>query len=265
MALNSPYSDGHPNLHFARRESSKIGLPHGFYGIQSRVWLGARKFILWITPRLRAVPEFLTAGLSPDFVPYLEALALQRSTHKDVVAGLRPDTVILLEHESTYTAGKRTEDSERPTDGTKVIDVDRGGKITWHGPGQLVGYPIMRLPDPIDVVGYVRFLEQVLIDVCGDFGLGTERVEGRSGVWAPTGDTHVKIAAIGIRVAEHTTMHGFALNCSNSLEPYDTIVACGIKDAGTSTISALTGSLVTPAMAAERVKLRLQDIAKVEI
>jgi len=211
------------------------------------------------------VPEFLTAGLDPDFVPYLDGLALQRTIHKEVVQGTRPDTCILLEHEGVYTAGKRTEDSERPDDGTEVIDVDRGGKITWHGPGQLVGYPIMKLPNPIDVVGYVRWLEQVLIDVCADFGLATERVEGRSGVWAPIAGTHVKIAAIGIRVADHTTMHGFALNCSNSLDPYDTIIACGIKDAGTSTISALTGKLVTPAMAAERVKVRLQDIAKVEI
>ena len=209
------------------------------------------------------MPEFLTAGLDPDFVPYLDGLSLQRTIHKEVVQGLRPDTCILLEHVSTYTAGKRTEDSERPTDGTQVIDVDRGGKITWHGPGQLVGYPIMRLPNPIDVVGYVRWLVQVLIDVCADFGLATERVEGRSGVWAPLAGTHVKIAAIGIRVAEHTTMHGFALNCSNSLDPYDTIVACGIRDAKTSTISALTGNLVTPAMAAERVKERLLDIAKV--
>ena len=211
------------------------------------------------------MPEFLTAGLDPDFVPYLDGLALQRTIHKEVAQGTRPDTCILLEHEGVYTAGKRTEDSERPDDGTEVIDVDRGGKITWHGPGQLVGYPIMRLPNPIDVVGYVRWLEQILIDVCADFGLETERVEGRSGVWAPVGGTHLKIAAIGIRVADHTTMHGFALNCSNSLDPYDTIIACGIKDAGTSTISALTGKLVTPAMAAERVKARLRDIAKVEI
>jgi lipoyl(octanoyl) transferase len=211
------------------------------------------------------VPEFLTAGLDPDFVPYLDGLALQRTIHKEVAQGTRPDTCILLEHEGVYTAGKRTEDSERPDDGTEVIDVDRGGKITWHGPGQLVGYPIMRLPNPIDVVGYVRWLEQILIDVCADFGLETERVEGRSGVWAPVGGTHLKIAAIGIRVADHTTMHGFALNCSNSLDPYETIIACGIKDAGTSTISALTGKLVTPAMAAERVKARLRDIAKVEL
>jgi lipoyl(octanoyl) transferase len=209
------------------------------------------------------VPDFLVAGFEPDFVAYNEGLQLQREVHKEVVAKSRPDTVILLEHSSVYTAGKRTEDSERPDDGTEVIEVDRGGKLTWHGPGQLVGYPIMRLPEPFDVVGYVRFLEQVLIDVCSDFGLATERVVGRSGVWAPTGDTHLKVAAIGIRVSERVAMHGFALNCSNSLDAYDHIVACGIDDAGTSSITELTGTLVTPAMAAERVKLRLTDIAKV--
>ena len=209
------------------------------------------------------MPEFLVAGLDPHFVAYNDGLQLQREVHKEVVAKTRPDTVILLEHSSVYTAGKRTEDSERPDDGTEVIEVDRGGKLTWHGPGQLVGYPIMKLPEPFDVVGYVRFLEQVLIDVCADFGLVTERVAGRSGVWAPVGDTHVKVAAIGIRVSERVAMHGFALNCSNSMEAYDHIVACGIDDAGTSSISELTGSLVTPAMAAERVKIRLTDIAKV--
>jgi lipoyl(octanoyl) transferase len=209
------------------------------------------------------VPQFLNAGFDPDFVSYDKGLELQRQVHKEVVAKTRPDTVILLEHSSVYTAGKRTEDSERPDDGTEVIEVDRGGKLTWHGPGQLVGYPIMKLPEPFDVVGYVRFLEQVLIDVCGDFGLKTERVAGRSGVWAKAGDTHLKVAAIGIRVSERVAMHGFALNCSNSLEAYDHIVACGIDDAGTSSISELTGKLVTPAMAAERVKIRLTDIAKV--
>jgi lipoyl(octanoyl) transferase len=210
------------------------------------------------------VPEFLSVGLEPDFVPYPQGLSLQRQIHSEVASGARSNTVLLLEHQAVYTAGKRTEDSERPMDGTEVIDVDRGGKITWHGPGQLVGYPIMKLPDPIDVVGYVRYLEQMLIEVCADFDLFTERVAGRSGVWAPLGETHVKIAAIGIRVAEHTTMHGFALNCSNSLIPYQNIIACGIRDAATSTISELTGRLVTPAMAAERVKLRLRDLAKVE-
>jgi lipoyl(octanoyl) transferase len=210
-------------------------------------------------------PDFVVAGLNPDFVGYDEAWAFQREIHADVVAGKRPDTVILLEHSSVFTAGKRTEDSERPTDGTPVIDVDRGGKITWHGPGQLVGYPIMKLPMPIDVVGYVRWLEQVLIDSIAEFGLATERVEGRSGVWAPIGDTHVKIAAIGIRVAEHTTMHGFALNCNNSLDPYDTIIACGIRDAKTSTISELLGEEVTPAMAAEVIKKHLNQIGKVSL
>lgn len=209
------------------------------------------------------MPDFLVAGFDPDFVAYNQGLSLQREVHKEVVAKTRPDTVILLEHSSVYTAGKRTEDSERPDDGTEVIEVDRGGKLTWHGPGQLVGYPIMKLPEPFDVVGYVRFLEQVLIDVCADFGLVTERVAGRSGVWAPTGNTHLKVAAIGIRVSERVAMHGFALNCSNSMEAYDHIVACGIDDAGTSSITELTGSLVTPAMAAERVKIRLTDVAKV--
>jgi lipoyl(octanoyl) transferase len=206
---------------------------------------------------------FEVLGLAPDFVDYQQAWETQRQVHEEVVSGKRPNTVLLLEHSGVYTAGKRTEDEERPLDGTPVIDVDRGGKITWHGPGQLVGYPIMKLPEPIDVVGYVRWLEQVLIDSIAELGLYTERVEGRSGVWAPVGDTHVKIAAIGIRVAEKVTMHGFALNCNNSLDPYDTIIACGIKDAETSTISKLLNRDVTPAMAAEIIKRRLHEIEKV--
>lgn len=210
-------------------------------------------------------PDFLVAGFDPNFVGYEEAWGFQKEIHAEVAAGARPDTVILLEHSSVFTAGKRTEESERPTDGTPVIDVDRGGKITWHGPGQLVGYPIMRLPMPIDVVGYVRWLEQVLIDSIAEFGLKTERVEGRSGVWAPIGDTHVKIAAIGIRVAEHTTMHGFALNCNNSLDAYDTIVACGIRDAKTSTLSELLGKEITPVMAADVIKKHLKQIGKVSL
>lgn len=208
------------------------------------------------------MPSFEVVGLSPNYVDYLQAWELQRSVHADVVSGARDDTVLLLEHDSVYTAGKRTEDEERPQDGTPVIDVDRGGKITWHGPGQLVGYPIMKLPDPIDVVGYVRWLEQVLIDSIAEFGLKTERVEGRSGVWAPIGDSHVKIAAIGIRVAEKVTMHGFALNCNNSLNPYETIIACGIKDAATSTISELLQVDITPAMAADVIQRRLTEIGK---
>lgn len=211
------------------------------------------------------MPEFITAGLNPNFVEYQAGWELQREIHAEVVAGTRPNTVILLEHESVFTAGKRTEDDERPTDGTPVVEVDRGGKITWHGPGQLIGYPIMRLPLPIDVVGYVRWLEQVLIDSVAEFGLYTERVAGRTGIWAPVDGGHVKIAAIGIRVAEKTTMHGFALNCNNSLDPYDTIVACGIRDAATSTISLLTGREVTPAMAAEVVQRHLGEIGKVSL
>lgn len=209
------------------------------------------------------MPEFEIVGLDPNFVDYQTAWDLQRKVHQEVVSGQRPDTVLLLEHSGVYTAGKRTIDEERPQDGTPVIDVDRGGKITWHGPGQLVGYPIMKLPNPIDVVGYVRWLEQVLIDTIAEFGLYTERVEGRSGVWAPVGNTHVKIAAIGIRVADKTTMHGFALNCNNSLEAYETIIACGIKDATTSTISELVQKNITPAMAAEVVQKYLTTIGKV--
>lgn len=211
------------------------------------------------------MPDFIIAGLAPDFIGYEQGWAMQRDIHAKVASGAIADTVILLEHSSVFTAGKRTEDSERPTDGTPVIDVDRGGKITWHGPGQLVGYPIMKLPQPIDVVGYVRWLEQVLIDSISELGLKTERVEGRSGVWAPIGDTHVKVAAIGIRVAEHTTMHGFALNCNNSLDPYETIIACGIRDAKTSTLSELLGIEITPAMAAEIVQKHLTQIGKVAL
>jgi lipoyl(octanoyl) transferase len=168
-------------------------------------------------------------------VEYDEAWALQQQLHTDVGAGVQDDVVLLLEHESVYTAGKRTEAWERPTDGSRVVDVDRGGKITWHGPGQVTGYPIVRLADPVDVVAYVRRLEQVLIDVCAELGLETGRVEGRSGVWTPDGAR--KVAAIGIRVARGVTMHGFALNCDNSLAPYDAIVACGIRDATVTTLS----------------------------
>ncbi|GAA0437054.1 lipoyl(octanoyl) transferase LipB [Leifsonia naganoensis] len=193
------------------------------------------------------VTTYDVTGLSANSVPYDEALQRQRALHAAVVAGRAPDTVLLLEHPPVYTAGKRTEPDERPTDGTPVIDVDRGGKITWHGPGQLVGYPILRLPDPIDVVGYVRRLESLLIEVLAELGVDGERVEGRSGVWICTGGRDEKIAAIGIRVAEGVTMHGFALNCSNDLDAYDRIVACGIRDAGVTTVSRVLGRTVTPA------------------
>lgn len=190
--------------------------------------------------------DFIVAGLSANPVPYLDALDQQRALHAAVVAGRAPDSVIFLEHPSVFTAGKRTEESERPLDGTPVIDVDRGGKITWHGPGQLVGYPIMRLSQPIDVVGYVRWLEGILIDVLATLGVDGCRIEGRSGVWIRRDDVDSKIAAIGIRVAEGVTMHGFALNCSNSFDAYEKIVACGIRDAGVTSISQVLGRTVTP-------------------
>lgn len=178
-------------------------------------------------------------------VPYLEAWNLQRQVHAARVAGTAEDTVILLEHEPVYTAGKRTLPIERPGPeaGAPVVDVDRGGKITWHGPGQLVGYPIVRLIDPVDVVAYVRRVEKLMIDACADLGLTTTRIDGRSGVWIAA-DHHGpdrKVGAVGIRVAQGVTMHGFALNCSNDLGWYDRIIACGIADAGTTTISAELG------------------------
>lgn len=210
--------------------------------------------------------DFLTAGFDPDFVPYEIGVELQESIHREVAAGIRADTVILLEHEAVYTAGKRTEGIEYPKDGTRVIESSRGGKITWHGPGQLVGYPIMKLPQPFDVVGYVRWLEQVLIDTIADWGLYTERVADRSGVWVPKPNApHEKVAAIGIRVADKTTMHGFALNCNNSLVPYENIIACGISDAGTTTLTRELGFEITPAMAAEQVQKHLKNITKVKL
>ena len=189
--------------------------------------------------------DFVVAGLSANSVPYFEGLELQRAVHRTVVSGQRPNTVLLLEHPAVYTAGKRTQPQDRPTDGTPVVDVDRGGRITWHGPGQLIGYPILRLPDPMDVVGYVRLLESILIAVLADFGISGHRVAGRSGVWVGPAGAEDKIAAIGIRVADGVTMHGFALNCDNSLEPYERIVACGIVDAGVTSMSTVLGRQVT--------------------
>lgn len=182
-------------------------------------------------------------GFGPPFgegyIDYLTAWTLQKQTHADVVAGTQPDTVLLLEHSPVYTAGKRTNSWERPTDGTPVVDVDRGGRITWHGPGQIVGYPITRLPDPIDVVAYVRRVEQVLIDVCADLGVETVRIDGRSGVWVAADDhgPDRKLGAIGVRVSRGVTMHGFALNVCNSLDAYHVIVPCGIVDAGVTTLA----------------------------
>ncbi|WP_417511737.1 lipoyl(octanoyl) transferase LipB [Microbacterium sp.] len=191
--------------------------------------------------------EILNAGLAPRFVPYLDGWDLQRSIHHDVVEGTRPDTLILLEHEAVYTAGKRTEEHERPQDGTPVIDVDRGGKITWHGPGQLVGYPIVRLPAPMDVVAHVRHLERVLIDVLRPLGVDGYQVEGRSGVWVRRPLSEDKVAAIGVRVQRGVTMHGFAINCDNTLSGFGGIIPCGIADAGVTTMSEVAGREVSPA------------------
>jgi lipoyl(octanoyl) transferase len=167
----------------------------------------------------------------PGLVPYEEALLQQRAVHQEVAQGNRPNTLILLEHPSVYTAGKRTSEIEKPTDGTPVIDVDRGGKITWHGPGQLVGYPIVRLAKPTELVGFVREIEAGLIKVCLDFGVDTHRVEGRSGVWVRDERGDRKIAAIGIRVAQGVSMHGFALNVNPELAAFNRIIPCGIDDA----------------------------------
>jgi lipoyl(octanoyl) transferase len=184
--------------------------------------------------------QFRIAGLGSDAVDYLEAWELQRRVHADVVAGA-DDTVLLLEHPPTYTAGKRTDPHERPSDpgGAPVIDVDRGGKITFHGPGQLVGYPIVRLPGHVYVVDYVRRLEEALVRACADLGVTTARVPGRSGVWLREDDRgpERKIAAIGIRVSRGVAMHGFALNCDVDMAWYDRFVPCGIADAGVTSLS----------------------------
>jgi lipoyl(octanoyl) transferase len=164
-------------------------------------------------------------------VEYESALALQRKIHGEVASGNHANTLLLLEHPSVYTAGKRTQTFEMPSDGTPVVQVDRGGRITWHGPGQLVGYPIVKLLKPTELVGFVRTLESALISVCAEVGVNAVRVDGRSGVWISDGKGDRKIAAIGIRVASGVTMHGFALNVSPDLSKFSQIVPCGIDDA----------------------------------
>lgn len=190
--------------------------------------------------------ERVDLGIS--LVDYRWAWDLQRRLHAEVVAGERPDTVLLLEHAGVYTAGRRTARRERPTDGTEVIDVDRGGRITWHGPGQLVAYPVVRLREPVDVVAYVRTLEQAVIDVAARYGVPTARVAGRSGVWvlADERGRDRKLCAVGVRVARGVTMHGIALNASSDLGAYDPIVPCGIDDADVTSLSAETGRHITP-------------------
>ena len=190
--------------------------------------------------------EFVSLDLGQRRVEYTEAWDVQRAVHDDVVEGRREDTVLLVEHESVYTAGRRTATWDRPVDGTPVVDVDRGGKITWHGPGQLVAYPIVRLAEPVDVVAYVRALEQAVIGLCAELGLTTVRVEGRSGVWLPADDTRRdrKVAAIGVRVARGVTMHGLALNCDPDLTAFGRIVPCGIPDADVTSLTAELGRTV---------------------
>ena len=188
------------------------------------------------------------AGFGAAAVPYLEGWELQRRVHARRVAGEIPDTCLLLEHEAVYTAGKRTGPLDRPAadPGIPVIDVDRGGKITWHGPGQLTGYPIVTLSEPVDVIAYVRAVEEAMLRACAEVGVTATRVEGRSGIWVTgSGQPDRKLGAIGIRVSRGVTMHGFALNCDNDLGWYERIIACGIPDAGTTSLSAEAGRPIT--------------------
>ena len=206
--------------------------------------------------------QVIRAGL----VDYEEAWARQRELHALRVAGEGPDTLLLLEHPSVYTAGRRTLPHERPVDGTPVIDVDRGGKITWHGPGQIVGYPIVRLTDPVDVVAHIRRLEDALLEVCAGFGLATVRVEGRSGVWVAADEPgqgvrpERKVAAIGVRVARGVTMHGFALNCDPDMTAFSNMIPCGIPDAGVTSLSTELGRDITVDEAIEPVEKAMRRV-----
>lgn len=205
--------------------------------------------------------EFQQLGLAPDFIDYTRGWEIQRELHEKVLAGTAPSTVLLLEHSAVYTAGKRTEDHERPFDGTPVVAVDRGGKLTWHGPGQLVGYPIIKLKNKAGIRDYVERLEAVMIAVLADCGIDAVRIKGRAGVWieADAKGPDRKIAAIGIRVHEGVTMHGFAINCNNDLAPYGQIIACGITDAGVTTIAQETGRDVAPADLVSRIIEELRN------
>lgn len=190
---------------------------------------------------------------------YEAALEMQRTFHREVAAGVRSNSVIFLEHPSVYTAGKRTQDFEKPSDGTPVIDVDRGGRITWHGPGQLVGYPIVKLAKPTELVGFVRTLEGALIEFCADFGIAAVRVEGRSGVWVVDVKGARKIAAIGIRVASGVSMHGFALNVSPDLSAFAQIIPCGIDDAAVTSMAQELGREISIAEVAPAVEKHISS------
>jgi lipoyl(octanoyl) transferase len=196
-------------------------------------------------PLLETPSDSAIALSRHGLVEYQKAWESQRAIHQEVVDGKRPNTLLLLEHPSVFTAGRRTDDSERPTDGTPVIDVDRGGRITWHGPGQLVGYPIVKLLKPTELVGFVREIEAGLIAVCSDLGLETQRIDGRSGVWVRDNQGDRKIAAIGIRVAKGVTMHGFALNVNPDLSAFKSIIPCGISDADVTSLEIELQRLIT--------------------
>lgn len=190
-----------------------------------------------------------TAGFSPHFVPYRSGLELQATAVSEIRAGSGRGTVFVLEHEAVYTAGRRSLEAEYPNDGTPVVPVDRGGKVTWHGPGQLVVYPVIRLREKYRVVEFVRLLEQGIIDAAAEFGAVGVRVEGRSGVWSPAAapdETDAKFAQVGLHTSDGIVTHGIAINCANSLEPFANFVPCGITDAGVTTLSALVGHTVTP-------------------
>ena len=211
--------------------------------------------------------EFVDLGLGSEHLDYQATWELQRAVHAEVSRGTRTDTVLLLEHSSVYTAGKRTEPHERPLDGTPVIDVDRGGKITWHGPGQLVGYPIVRLPESALVVDYVRRLEEAMIAMFADYGLSTGRIRGRSGVWLAQESERVerKIAAIGIRVAAGTTMHGFAINVNPDLRWFDQIIACGLTGVGVTSMAVELGTEVKVTDVAHTLRPHLERYLAFEV
>ncbi|GAA0197403.1 lipoyl(octanoyl) transferase LipB [Glutamicibacter creatinolyticus] len=206
--------------------------------------------------------EFERLGLGESLVPYREAWDYQIRLHDAVAADEETPRILLLEHEAVYTAGRRTEDEQFPQDGTPVVEVDRGGQLTWHGPGQLIGYPIVKLKKINAIRLYVETLEEALMNVLAELGIRTVQIKGRSGVWVPGDGVQQdrKIAAIGIRINHGVTMHGFALNCSNSLEPYEQIIACGITDAGVTSISQELGRTVNPVDVADRVQEELDRL-----
>ena len=196
-------------------------------------------------PVLESPHESAIALTRAGLIDYTKAWDVQRTIHSEVVEKIRPNTLLLLQHPSVYTAGRRTQESERPVDGTPVIDVDRGGRITWHGPGQLVGYPIVRLAKPAELVGFVREIEAGLIAVCAEFGISAQCVKGRSGVWIRDEQGDRKIAAIGIRVAKGVTMHGFAINICPDLSAFKQIIPCGITDAQVTSMAQELGREIT--------------------